>query len=195
VIAWNTDKRYLRDLADAGVPVVPTTWVEPGDVYVPPAGEHVVKPVISAGARDTARYAPGEDSSEHVARLLAAGRPVMVQPYQAAIDVAGETAVLHLDGRYSHGARKAPVLVPGLDDPDDVDITAREPSAAERALAGQALAAVPGGPLLYARVDVVPGPGGAPVVMELELTEPCLFLFTAAGAAERLAEAVAARVR
>ena len=27
VIAWNTDKRYLADLADGGVPVVPTTWV------------------------------------------------------------------------------------------------------------------------------------------------------------------------
>ena len=195
VVAWNTDKRYLRELAAAGVPVVPTTWLEPGDAYSPPTGQHVVKPAVSAGARDTARYAAGEDSSAHVSRLLAAGRPVMVQPYVEAIDTEGETAVLYLGGRYSHAARKAPVLVPGLDDPDEVEITPREPSDAERALAEQALAAVPGGPLLYARVDCVPGPDGSPVVIEVELTEPCLFLETADGAAERLADAIAATVR
>jgi hypothetical protein len=195
VVAWNTDKRYLRDLASAGVPVVPTQWVEPGQDYQPPAGEHVVKPVVSAGARDTARHTDPEASRAHVARLLAGGRDVMVQPYLADIEVAGETSVLHLGGRYSHGARKAPVLVPELDDPDDVGITAREPSPEELELAEAALAAVPGGPLLFARVDLVPGPDGSPTVLELELTEPCLFLSTAPGAAGRLAQAVAAQLR
>lgn len=194
VLSWNTDKRYLRQLEDAGVPVVPTTWVEPGDVYRPPAGEHVVKPTVSANAADTARYPPGADSTEHVRRLLDAGRPVMVQPYLAAVDEAGETALVHLGGAFSHAARKAPVLVPGLDDPEDVEITAREPSAAERVVADAALAAVPFEPLLYARVDVVPGPDGSPVLIELELAEPSLFLDTAPGAAERLADAVAARL-
>lgn len=190
VLVWNTDKRYLRDLEVAGVPVVPTTWLSPGDPYTPPAGEHVVKPAVSASAQDTARYAAGEDSSAHVARLLDAGRDVMVQPYLAAIDTAGETSVLHLGGRYSHAARKAPVLVPGLDDPHDVEITRREPSADERTLAEAALRAVPGGPLLLSRTDLVPGPDGAPVVLELELTEPCLFLFTDPGAVDRFAEAI-----
>lgn len=31
VIRWNTDKHYLDDLAHAGVPVVPSTFVEPGE--------------------------------------------------------------------------------------------------------------------------------------------------------------------
>jgi glutathione synthase/RimK-type ligase-like ATP-grasp enzyme len=195
VVDWNTDKCYLGELAAAGVPVVPTSWVAPGEAFTPPAGEHVVKPTVSAGARDTARYAAGEDSTPHVERLLADGRSVMVQPYVAAVDTAGETALVHVDGVLSHAARKAPVLVPGLDDPDLVEITARAPSAAERRVAAAALAALPfAAPLLYARVDVVPGPDG-PVVIELELTEPCLFLDTAPGAAERLADAVAARVR
>jgi len=195
VVAWNTDKRYLRDLAAAGVPVVPTSWVEPGDDYAPPAGEHVVKPAVSASAADTARYAAGADSRPHVARLQAAGRTVMVQPYLTGIEERGETSVLHLGGRFSHAARKAPVLVPGLADPHDVEITAREPSAAELALAEAALAAVPGGPLLLSRTDLVPGPDGEPVLLELELTEPCLFLSTAPGAVDRFAGAVAAAVR
>ncbi|HVM28919.1 MAG TPA: hypothetical protein VM433_14770 [Mycobacteriales bacterium] len=195
VLAWNTDKRYLRDLAAAGVPVVPTTWVEPGDGYAPPDGEHVVKPAVSAGARDTARYAPGEDSSAHVRDLLGAGRTVMVQPYLAAVDTDGETAVLSLGGVHSHAARKGPVLVPELDDPDDVAITPRTASAAQRAVADAALAAVPfAGPLLYSRADVVPGPDGGPLLIELELTEPSLFLAADPGAADRFAAVIAERV-
>jgi hypothetical protein len=191
VLAWNTDKRYLAELADAGVPVVPTEFVAPGEDYDLPLYEHVVKPTVSAGARDTRRFAAGEDSSEHAEALLASGRHVMVQPYQAAVDEAGETAVLSFLGVHSHAARKAAVLTPGLDDPDDVEITPRVASAAELAVARAALAAVPWSePLLYARVDLVPGPDGAPVVMELELTEPCLFLRQSVGAADRVAAAI-----
>ncbi len=62
---------------------------------------------------------------------------------------------------------------------------------AELAVAERVLAAVPGGAdLLYARVDLLPGPDGLPVLLELELTEPSLFLWTAPGPADRLADAV-----
>jgi glutathione synthase/RimK-type ligase-like ATP-grasp enzyme len=194
VLAWNTDKRYLAQLAEAGVPVVPTTWLAPGDGHTPPAGEHVVKPVISAGARDTARYAPGEDSTAHALALLAEGRHVMVQPYLSAVDTEGETALLFFDGVFSHAARKAPVLVPGLDDPDEVAITARTATPAQLAVAEAALAAVPvQGPLLYARVDLLPGDDGAPVLVELELTEPSLFFLTDPGAVGRFVQAVVRR--
>jgi hypothetical protein len=63
VIWWNTDKRYLRDLAAAGIPIVPTTWVDPGvpvDGIELPDDELVVKPAVSAGARNTSRYRSGE---------------------------------------------------------------------------------------------------------------------------------------
>ena len=193
VLRWNTDKRYLADLAAAGVPVVPTTFVAPGESFEPPPYEHVVKPTVSAGARDTVRFAAGENSSAHALALLEAGRTIMVQPYQAAVDEAGETAAVSFLGVHSHAARKGPVLVSGLDDPNQVAITPREASAAELAVARAALAAVPWpSPLLYARVDLVPGPDGAPVLMELEVTEPSLFLGQCARAAERFAEAIRA---
>lgn len=191
VLAWNTDKRYLAGLAAAGVPVVPTTFFAPGEAYEPPAYEHVVKPTVSAGARDTRRFAAGSDSRGHAAALLAAGRTVMVQPYQAAVDQAGETAVLSFLGKHSHAARKAPVLMPSLADPNDVEISPRVASEAELAVAQAARDCVPSSePLLYARVDVVPGPDGEPLLMELEVTEPCLFLAHAPGSAERFAAAV-----
>ncbi|MCW2613598.1 MAG: hypothetical protein JWN08_592 [Frankiales bacterium] len=189
VLAWNTDKRYLGELATAGVPVVPTTFVAPGEAYQPPSYEHVVKPTVSAGSRDTRRFAAGESSAAHAAALLDGGRPVLVQPYVAAVDAAGETSVLSFLGVHSHAARKAAVLVPGAGHPDDVAITPRDATAAELAVARQALDQVPGGPLLYARVDLVPGPDG-PLLMELEVTEPAMFLSQSAGAAERFAAAV-----
>src|ERR1043165_3423528 len=43
VLEWNTDKqRYLTDLDSAGVPIVPTAFVEPGGALDPPAGRFVV---------------------------------------------------------------------------------------------------------------------------------------------------------
>jgi glutathione synthase/RimK-type ligase-like ATP-grasp enzyme len=203
VIAWNTDKRYLGELAAAGIPVVPTMFAAPGEhVDLPAAGELVVKPTVSAGARDTARYGPHETSRAraHVTTLHDAGRTAMVQPYVAAVDDVGETALLFIDGTYSHAIRKGPLLTPGagliegLFAPED--IVSRTPSPAELALAKRVVAATPGGPaqLLYARVDLLPGPGGAPLVIEYEVTEPSLFLEHGEGAADRLASAIAGRV-
>jgi glutathione synthase/RimK-type ligase-like ATP-grasp enzyme len=203
VVAWNSDKRYLGRLAAAGVPVVPTTWITPDAPWTPTEGEIVVKPAVSAGGIDTGRYdladpAQRDLAAGHVARLQAAGRLVMVQPYLGAVDTAGETAVLFLGGRYSHAIRKGPLLtgpdlgVDGLFRQEDV--AAREPAPAERALADRALGALPFPvtDLLYARVDLVPGPTGEPVVIEVELVEPSLFLAHADGAADRLAAAVLA---
>lgn len=58
MLEWNSDKRYLADLAAAGVATVPTRYVEPGDPPPDLAGEVVVKPTVSAGARDTGRFGP-----------------------------------------------------------------------------------------------------------------------------------------
>ncbi len=195
VLAWNTDKTYLQALASAGVPVVETTWLVPGDVFTPPAGPYVVKPTVSAGARDTAAYDGGADATAHVQRLLAAGRPVMLQPYLPQVDVLGETSVLCFEGEVSHAASKSALLQVGAGVRNDIDsrafVTPAEPTRAQVDLAKAALAVV-GQPLLYARVDLVPGPDG-PLLLELELTEPSLFLRHAQGATARFAAAVRRR--
>lgn len=191
VLRWNTDKHYLGVLAAAGVPVVATTYVD--GAFEPPAGEYVVKPTISAAGVDTVRYGPGDDDAarRQVAALVAAGRTVMVQPYVATVEVTHETSLLFVGGRYSHGARKGPLLTGGsVAAPEDWDIGPREPSDAELAVASQVLAAVEE-PLLYARVDLLSGPDG-PMLLELEATEPFLFLGFSEGAADRFADAITA---
>ncbi|MFJ4711864.1 RimK family alpha-L-glutamate ligase [Streptomyces sp. NPDC088785] len=185
VLRWNTDKRYLGELARAGVPTVPTVYVAPGDTpALPDDRAFVVKPASGAGARYAARYTPAERDTAlaQVARMHAEGLTAMVQPYVDGIDAGGERAVLFYGGRFLHAVRKGAVLAPGVAfDARKVAHPALEPwrpTDAERAVADRALAAVPGGAerLLYARVDLVDGPDGQPCVMELELVEPNLFL-------------------
>ncbi|MGW0081446.1 ATP-grasp domain-containing protein [Streptomyces sp. NPDC003393] len=196
VVRWNADKRYLRDLAAAGVPVVPTSYLAPeqtsgpvprrtlvpGDL--PGDRDFVVKPAFGAGARFAARYTPGERETAlaQVARMHAEGLTAMVQPYLTRIDVSGERALQFFGGRLLHASRKRAVLAPGTAyDADKVahpDLEPWTPTPAELAVAERALAAVPGAPeLLYARVDLVDGEDGEPCVMELELIEPNLFLW------------------
>ena len=217
VVRWNTDKHYLVHLAHAGVPVVPTRFVEPGaDGNLELArfldggpgavgvgecgevGEFVVKPSVGAGSRDAARYRHAERAraGAHVARLLADGRSVMLQPYLGRVDQRGETAVIYIGGRYSHAIRKGPLLrldeglVQGLFAPEH--ITPREPDAAELAVAEAAFRACGPDEPLYARIDLVHDDRGRPVVLELELTEPSLFFLHAPDAAGRYADALLA---
>jgi len=211
LVRWNSDKRYLEDLADDGVPVVPTAYVAPGEALPALDGEIVVKPTVSAGAMDTGRFGPATHgvARELVERIHATGRTVMLQPYQPAVDASGETAVVLVDGVVSHVLRKravlrpdevAPVRADGLGaaeamyDPDLV--AAGEATAAELRLAARVLEAVTarfGEVPLYARVDMVAGDAGAPLLMELEAVEPNLYLDTSPGSADRLADAVVAR--
>lgn len=209
LVHWSTDKRYLRDLADAGIPIVPTAFVEPGDVASSWAGagfsaaEIVVKPAVSCGSRSTARHRADEDSDgieQHIAGLLADNRVVMVQPYLEAVDTYGETALLYFDGVFSHAIRKGPMLVSregsewveGLFLSEEID--PREPSEAEREVGARIMAAIPGEAPVYARVDLVPDANGLPVLLELELAEPSLFLLQSDDAPGRFAAAIARRI-
>lgn len=198
VLRWTTDKRYLAALAAAGVAIVPSRWCAPGERPVFPDGPFVVKPSVGAGSVGAARFAQGEHAAAtaHVDGLHAAGHVALIQPYLGAVEDAGETALVFFAGEFSHAIRKSAILVPDLRMVDGLyaaeKIRPATPSAAQLAVARAALAAVPGGgPLLYARVDLIPDDAGAPRVLELELCEPSVFLDHAAGAADRFAAAIA----
>ena len=203
VLAWNTDKVYLRQIEAAGVPIIETRWnVAAGDDL----GDHaewVVKPTVSAGSLDTARWESPADVYAHSAALVSAGRTSMTQPYISSVDEEGETAMLFFGGEFSHAIRKGPILVRGEGIRQDRDgrgeNEVRTPTTAQHEVAAAALAAVDevlGHPadLLYARVDLVTGADGSPLVIEIELAEPYLFLVLADGGAGRLVDAVAARI-
>lgn len=203
VIRWNTDKHYLRELARAGIPAVPTQFVEPGEnaaqvlacfIAQERPVEWVVKPAVGAGSRDAARYGRGDEgpARDHMVRLLLAGRSVLLQPYLGQVDRHGETALMYFGGRFSHAIRKGPLLQRGVPETESLfvaeEITARAPTAEELQLGDHVLAALPFATPLYARVDLIRSDGGAPCLLEVELTEPSLFLTHAPGTAARFAQ-------
>lgn len=199
VLAWSTEKRYLDDLRAAGLPVVPTMFVEPGARFPVLEAEVVVKPSESGGSRETERHDPDseKDAALLAARIHRSGRTVMIQPYLAGVEARGETALIYFGGTFSHAIHKGPML-----SGDQVvrhglfveeQIAAREPTAQERTVADRVIAYATerfGSSLAYARVDLLPALGGH-LVLELELAEPSLFLTRSAGAPERLAQTIA----
>ena len=205
VVAWNADKRYLADLARAGVATIATEHLPPGATFTPPPGRFVVKPAVAGGARgaqvfDDERH---EQARVHVAKLHADGHDLLVQPYLDAVDGdEGETALVFIEGELSHAMHKGPLLA--LDVPavqigfraEQMSVVA-QPAADVVALGRRALDEVHerfGGPLLYARADVLRDGGGEPAVLELELIEPSLFLDFVPGTAQALARAILARL-
>jgi len=205
VVAWNLDKRYLADLAVAGLPVMPTVFVS-GDEEADRAdlsGDVVVKPTVSAGSNDTARHRGDAAAARaHVAAILGSGRAAMVQPYDPDIDALAETGVVCVGGAVSHAFAKSAILRDGAAVHNGLyveeEIAPRTLVDAERALAEAVLAHLASrfaeAPA-YARIDMVGGALGRPRIMEVELIEPSLFVGTDPGAAGRVARAFLAAAR
>ena len=178
VLAWNSDKRYLSELAALGVAIAPTTFTDAlrQDVIErmfddTGADELIVKPAISGGAWKTVRVRRGE------AIAPVDGTTMLVQPYLPTIETEGETSLLYFGGGLSHVVNKRPL--PGEFRVQEefggiYRVIAHPPSGAV-ALAEQVLAAIDA-PLLYARIDMVPDAEGRWLLMEAELIEPDFYL-------------------
>jgi hypothetical protein len=206
LVAFNADKRYLGDLDAA---TAPTAFVGPGEPLPDLSGEVVVKPNVSAGARNTGRFGPGAhaDALALVERIRASGRVALVQTYLADVDRSGETALAFIAGELSHVLHKRPVLrdegvAPVAPGPmgvaaamlEDDLVAAGSADAAQREFAAAVLAEIAErfGTPLYARVDVAADPDGRPVLMEFEAIEPCLYFDLCPGSAALFARAVLA---
>jgi hypothetical protein len=110
----------------------------------------------------------------------------MVQPYVASVDGYGERSLVWIDGELTHAMRKTPRFVGDAERIDGPFPIADD----ERAVAEAALAPV-AARILYGRVDLARDADGRPMVMELELVEPSLFLARHPPALARFVAAVA----
>ena len=194
MVEWNLDKRYLLELEAAGVPTIPTVWIEPGG-EAEAAGEIgelgweqvVIKPVIDLGARNLVRV-PAELVGEMLGRYDVA---TMAQPYLPSVASEGEISLVYIGGELSHSLRKIPARGDFRVQPQYGGTHAAEEfGRVIREISEGAIAVAPGDPV-YARVDVV-GTDRGPAVIELELIEPALYLDTDPSSGVRLAEALLA---
>jgi glutathione synthase/RimK-type ligase-like ATP-grasp enzyme len=199
LIAWNSDKRYLRELGEAGVPIVPTLWVE-RDSEIDLASElrergwdeAVIKPVVDLGARNLRRV-QADEAQEALAAVLAR-QGAMVQPFLPSLESEGELSLVYVEGKLSHAVRKHPAA--GDFRVQSIwggTVESAEPGSRHVEVAERALSQLDEPPL-YARVDLVADLDGSPALIELELIEPNLYLGTDRTAADLLADAVAARL-
>ncbi len=178
-VRWNMNKTYLRDLGERGVPVVPTLWFDDANqATVEGAFDHfgcdhiVIKPQVGANAWRQVKVSRGQEWP--AVDELPPGA-CLVQPFLAAAMDEGELSLIFFDREFSHSVFK--VAAPG-----DYRIQSSyggvekmyEVSPGEIAFAQAALDAVEG-PLLYGRVDMMRGPSGEWLLMELELIEPFLY--------------------
>jgi glutathione synthase/RimK-type ligase-like ATP-grasp enzyme len=196
LVRWNADKRYLVELRERGVAIVPSQVAAGDCLSEVVAGldgqEIVIKPTVSASAHHTVRGVAG---SEELSRAMddLPDTVYLVQPFVPEIVTDGEWSLMFIDGEHTHAVVKRPaagdyrvqMMFGG-------ESTLTDPSPAVLESAQAALEAA-GPPPLYARVDGVVV-NGRFLLMELELIEPYLFLPEFPEATDKLAAAVARRV-
>jgi hypothetical protein len=189
LVTWNAHKTYLRDLAERGVPVVDTQWVEAGATATVEHEQGIVKPAVAGGALGLRRVGAGE--------TITADVDLLVQPFLPSIVDEGELSLFYAAGGLTHVVRKVPARGDIRVQPEfGSEVTVEEATGEALAVGEAVLDAVEGGrELPYARVDLVRAVDGTLRVIELEIIEPQLYLQWAPGAAERFASAFAATVR
>ncbi len=194
VMRWNLHKRYLKEMESAGIPIVPSRFLDrgaPADLGTLMREEGwddvVVKPAISAGSANTRRFdADHIDEGDGFLNELVTQRDMMVQPYMKAIEAGGERALVWIDGEATHCVEKSPRFA---DDEESVS-DALDVTDDERVMLDRSLAMLTEWPL-YARLDVIRDADGTLRVSEFELLEPSLFLIQHPPAMERLVSAIA----
>ena len=195
LLRWNAEKSYLRDLAEAGIPIVPTRWAhDPTKADLRAAFEAfgadrlVIKSLVGAAAEGQTTARRGQDP----APLPTGG--ALIQPFLDAATTEGEYSYIFIDGSFSHallkkaadGDYRVQSIYGGTE-------TAHTPSAGDLAAATAVMKALPGDPL-YARIDLMRGPEGDLLLMEAELIEPFLYPLQGPELGKRLAQALVGRV-
>jgi glutathione synthase/RimK-type ligase-like ATP-grasp enzyme len=203
VVRWNTHKHYLCDLADAGVPVVPTVVLRARSEVVLETElsergwtDAVLKAAVAQTGRYAMRISAGHVAAgqEHLDRILP-HEDMLLQPLLPSVGRRGEISIVFVAGEFTHAVRKLGTADQFMVHHDyGGTVTPGRPSRTELELAHRAIEHVRE-PLLYARVDVVADERGRPVIMEFELVEPELFFRYSEAAVTRLVAAIERKLK
>jgi glutathione synthase/RimK-type ligase-like ATP-grasp enzyme len=200
-ILWNSDKKYLQEIQDKGHKIIPTQFLpKDQEVALETAFADfqtdllIFKPSVSGGAKNTIKLKQGETASyETLVNDLVKEEEFLLQPFIPEVVAEGEYSLIFFNGKFSHAVLKSP---------KDGDfrvqhffggkITTIEPS--EKMMEdSQNIINDFAQNCLYARVDGVLIDGEF-YLMELELIEPYLFLFTSPEAKRNYMEALNAKL-
>ena len=203
VVLWNQNKKYLAELAEFGITIAPTDWLNKDQSFDlqqlldnRAASSYFLKPVIGANSLDTLRFnnnpAGIEQAQTHLASLLV-HQDMMLQPYLSTVETFGETSAIYFSGDYSHAVRKIPVTgehrVQETFGAKDISY---DLNPAELSLSKACLQFLSDkfGEILYARFDFLHGEDGTVYLNEAELIEPSLFFQHDKTAAMKMVQAI-----
>ena len=197
LVHWTLSKTYLRDLEQRGADIVPSLWFETIDeATIDDAFDTfetekiIIKPVVSTNATHTyllTRHRAEEMSTELA--IIFESRPFVIQSFVESVQTAGEFSLFFFDREFSHAVRKVPAEADfRVQEQFGAKIVDFDPNPRVLAAAGKIIQLVDPVPV-YARVDLVLGAGGNPLLMELELIEPSMYLRKCPAAPVRFAEA------
>lgn len=200
ILKWNMDKHYLQDLANKGIPVIPSRFIEQGDdeplvTHVKRSGweELILKPCVSGCARHTYRFSANRtEALEETFRSLIQGESMMLQEFHPSIIERGEVSHMVMGGQYTHSILKqAKEGDFRVQDDFGGSVAFYSANEEEKRFAENVFKACQPSPL-YGRADIMWDAQGQPMVSELELIEPELWFRMNPEAADVLAEAVLA---
>lgn len=182
IVRWNISKKYLKELQNQGINIVPTLWFDSFSLPEIQAGfshfdtpELVIKPLVSANADHTYRLTP-ETLKQQAQKLdtIFATREFMVQPFLTGIVDEGEYSLFYFAGQYSHSILKQPESGDfRVQEEHGGRLSTIQPCEEMLTTARHSLAALPED-VLYARIDLVRHKNEF-VVIEIELIEPSLY--------------------
>ncbi len=180
LVRWNTDKRYLIDLARASIPIVPTAVIERAtDVNLSRLIKErgwkgaILKPTVGLSTFGVRKFDSSDESAQiHLESILRTS-DALVQPFIKAVHERGERALVFIGDKYSHTIRKS--AFQPLAQAGEAGETLVEADESELRFAREVLTHVKG-PVAFARVDLIRDIDGQDLLMELELVEPSLYL-------------------
>lgn len=196
-ILWNSDKKYLLDIQKKGFHIVPTFFIEKGQVpdlegcfQQFDTDQLVIKPTVSGGSKNTLKLEKNNwGSQKSTIDTFLESEDYMVQPFIQEIASVGEFSYLFFNGHFSHAVLKS--AKPGefrVQHYFGGQVQQIKPSSYQLHYL-QKIVDELAGETLYARVDGI-WIEGVFYLMELELIEPYLFLFTSESAKKNYREAV-----
>lgn len=195
LVRWNSRKTYLREMEAKGAKLIPTLWLDAATPERAAAAfdelgsdDLVFKRQIGAGAADQHRLKRGDPIPDMT-------HAMMVQPFLKMIQDEGEISFIFVDGAFCHALLKRAA-------PGDYRIQsayggtelAISPSPEDLAAATSVISTLDDVPL-YGRVDMLRGPDGRLLLMELELIEPYLYPLEGPELGTMMACAVARRLK
>ncbi len=183
MIRWNADKHYLKEIQDAGFPVIPSLFLEKTvdfeklfrDLGV---DRIIIKPCISGGSKNTLTLTKDNPEGRDKSSEWEASEDFLAQPFIKEFHQ-GETCMLFFNGRFSHCIVKQAKEGDFRVQPQyGGTIRAHIPETAHIRQAEKLLERF-AKKAFYARVDGVLI-DGIFTLMEVELIEPLLYLAYAA---------------